>query len=83
MARHHLTSEAPERDLGKADVVFHIRSGPRRKLIGTLFVSQALIAWQPPRGNKARKLSWSRFHDLTDSHGRRCSGKCSDPAAGR
>jgi len=75
MARHHVTFEAPSRDLGKTDVIFRVRAGRRRKLLGTLFVSQGAITWQPPRGKKTRKMTWARFHDLMDSFGRRSSGK--------
>ncbi|PYS49391.1 MAG: hypothetical protein DMF68_10160 [Acidobacteria bacterium] len=64
---HDVTFEIPSRDLGKADVTFHVkRSG---KKLGTLAVSKGSVVWFPKDHSYGYRIGWSEFDKLMIDNG--------------
>jgi hypothetical protein len=59
---HKVTFQAPERELGKADVVFRVRNDDG--IIGTLKISRGSLVWFPSDTSIGHRIGWSRFNDL-------------------
>lgn len=59
MAKHNVFVTLPERELGKVDVLFNIRTNGRKA--GTITVSKGGIEWYPANSKKPYKLGWKRF----------------------
>jgi hypothetical protein len=59
---HKVKFQAPERELGKADVVFQVRDDAG--MIGTLKVSRGSLVWFPSDTSIGHRVSWSRFNTL-------------------
>ena len=59
---HDVTFKIPPRNLGRADVVFRVRSDD--ELIGTLKISKGSLVWFPADTTKGYKVDWDRFDRL-------------------
>ncbi len=64
---HAVSFEVPRRDLGKSDVLFHVKKGGVK--VGTLAVSKGAIVWFPKNHTIGHKLSWARFDELMRENG--------------
>jgi hypothetical protein len=64
---HDVSFEIPRRDLGKADVEFHVKKDGAK--LGTLAVSKSSIVWFPKEHTIGQKLSWTYFDQLMREHG--------------
>lgn len=64
--KHDVTFTIPERDLGKADVKFEVKRGPK---IGTLKVSKGGVEWVTRDYTIGKFLSWKDFDDLMKNQG--------------
>lgn len=59
---HRVTFQAPERELGKADVVFRVRDDGG--IIGTLKISRGSLVWFPSDTSIGHRIGWTRFNKL-------------------
>jgi hypothetical protein len=59
---HTVTFQAPERELGKADVVFRVRD--EDGMIGTLKISRGSLVWFPSDTSIGYRIGWTRFNEL-------------------
>ena len=66
---HDVKFSIPERELGKADIEFKIKSD--KKLIGTLRISKGAIVWIPKDKGYGRKIGWAKFDELMQSQRRK------------
>jgi hypothetical protein len=66
---HLVRFEIPRRDLGKADVDFHIWSNGAR--VGLLRVSKGAVVWYSKNARRGRRISWLKFSELMEGHGRK------------
>jgi len=55
------------------DVEIEVRSD--RKLLGTLKISRGSIDWTQSPKQIPKRLSWERFAELAEKHGRRPRGR--------
>lgn len=70
MAKHDVSFDVPERQLGKTDVNFFIRVDG--EVLGKLSISNGSIVWFPKLARKGRKMSWKRFDEMMQENtGRR------------
>ena len=60
--------QTPETQLGKSDVVFNISNNHEK--IGELRISKGAPVWFPAKAKKGFRLSWSRFGELMEQHGK-------------
>jgi hypothetical protein len=58
----------PERELGRADVVFAVKKDEAP--FGRLKVSNGSIVWVPGGATYGYKLTWSGFDEIARKHGR-------------
>ena len=65
---HKVTFEVPARQLGRADISFQVKNN--NAMIGKLLVSKGSIVWRPRKCQKGKKLSWKRFNDIMERHGK-------------
>lgn len=65
---HNVVFTIPERKLGKADIVFKVRSDST--MIGTLKVSNGTIVWVPANATYGYKLPWKSFDKLMQDQGK-------------
>lgn len=56
--------------LGKSGISIVIWDKGRRKRRGTLVVSVGGVRWWPYKAKRATQLSWARFDELIEDHGR-------------
>lgn len=66
---HDVTFEIPSRDLGKADVVFHVKKGGSK--LGTLAVSKGSVVWFPKDHSYGYRIGWAEFDKLMTENGAR------------
>lgn len=57
MAKHDVKFTVPERELGKADLVFAVKVDG--KPLGRLKVSSGSVVWVPGNGTYGYRMSWS------------------------
>ena len=67
MAKHAVRFTMPERELGRADVVFAVKKNGDP--FGRLKVSNGSVVWVPGRATYGYKLSWSDFHAIAKERG--------------
>ena len=60
---------APERKLGKADLVFKVSKDDQ--MLGRLKVSKGGVEWLVSSGKRAYKMRWAKFAELMEEHGKR------------
>jgi len=65
---HKVTFTLPDRDLGKADIEFLIKSD--NVVVGKLLVSKASVVWRSKNKQNGKKLGWKRFDQLMLEHGK-------------
>lgn len=72
MAKHQVTFELRDCELGNADIRFRVRRGGA--VLGTALVSKGAIVWrpkwQPGRGTGGKKLRWIAFDEVMCEYGR-------------
>jgi hypothetical protein len=59
MAKHYVTVEYPEHELGKQDAVFQVYENGDK--FGTLRISKGAFEWTPRSDKKPYKLGWKRL----------------------
>ena len=59
---HDVTFEIPPRELGRADVVFKVRTDG--EMLGTLTVSKGSLVWFPADTTKGYRIGWNNFDRL-------------------
>ncbi|MBV6522495.1 MAG: hypothetical protein MNPFHGCM_02643 [Gemmatimonadaceae bacterium] len=64
---HDVSFEIPTRDLGKADVTFHVKKNLAK--LGTLAVSKGAVVWFPKDHSYGYKMDWTAFDALMRQHG--------------
>ncbi len=69
MAVHDIEIELPPKVVLHKDVTFVVRSGGAK--LGELRVSKGSLDWVPGKHHFGCRLSWERFDDLMQEHGRR------------
>lgn len=67
MAKHTVTFNLPERELGKADVEFLIKRDG--KVFGTLRISNGSLVWIPKNKQYGYKLVWTKLAELAEANG--------------
>lgn len=70
---HEVDMQAPTLGLGKADVVFAVKSNG--KTMGALHVSRGAVVWFPVKRANGYKLSWTKFAEMMEAEGRHPSEK--------
>lgn len=65
---HKVTFTLPDRDLGKADIEFLIKSD--NVVVGKLLVSKGSVVWRSKNKQNGKKLGWKRFDQLMLEHGK-------------
>jgi hypothetical protein len=66
---HKVTFTLPDRDLGKADIQFLVRSN--RKVLGKLLVSKGSVVWRPKNKKFGKKLGWKKFDEMMKQEGKK------------
>ena len=66
---HDVSFAIPIRDLGKADVEFHVKKDSAK--LGTLAVSKGAVVWFPKDHSYGYKIGWADFDRLMRKHGMR------------
>lgn len=69
MAKHGVTFNLPERELGRADIEFLVKQDD--VVFGTLKVSNGSLVWVPKNRQKGHKLVWKKFAELAIEHGQK------------
>lgn len=69
MPKHDIELDVPAQVVKNKDVEIAVRSDD--VLLGRLKVSKGSIDWYPANTVKGRRLSWEKFGDLMDEHGRK------------
>jgi hypothetical protein len=64
---HDVSFAIPSRDLGRADVEFHVKEGGTK--LGTLAVSKGAVVWFPKDFSYGFKMRWSDFDLLMRDKG--------------
>lgn len=68
MARHLVRFKAPSAEVGKADVVFRVKSDGRA--LGRLKVSQGRVEWMPSaRKKNAYEMTWDDVDKFFPKYG--------------
>ena len=67
MAEHKVTFNIPERELGRADLEFHVSKGGAK--LGALKVSKGKIEWVPKDCEKGFQMKWDAFGALMRENG--------------
>jgi hypothetical protein len=62
MAKHHVSFNIPQRDLGRADVEFLIKEDGA--VLGTLAVSNGSLVWFPKGASYGCKMGWAKLDNL-------------------
>lgn len=66
---HQVTFSVPERPVGRSDIEFDVRRDG--VMLGTLKVSQGGIVWRPRDNVFGYLLTWHKFDQIAETHGRR------------
>ena len=69
MAKHRVTFNLPERELGKADAEFLIKRD--ETAFGSLRISNGSLVWVPKNKQYGYKLSWLKFAELAEGNGQK------------
>lgn len=67
MAKHEVTFNIPERELGKADVEFKVKRD--KSVLGKLKVSNGTLVWVPRDKTYGFKIDWVKFDELMKTNG--------------
>lgn len=67
MAKHTVTFNLPERELGKADAEFLVKRDG--KAFGSLRISNGSPVWVPKNKQYGFKLGWVKFSELAEANG--------------
>jgi len=65
---HKVTFSLPERDLGKADIEFLVKSN--HAVLGKLLVSKGTLVWRPKNKKHGKKLAWTQFDKMMQANGK-------------
>lgn len=65
--KHDVTFSIPERELGRADVEFHVSLGSGK--VGLLKVSKGSVVWVPKDHTYGYKLGWKSLDSIMREHG--------------
>ena len=68
MANHAVKFTVPERELGRADVVFGVKVDGEH--LGRLKVSNGAVVWVPANGKYGYRISWSEFAAIMKERGK-------------
>ena len=66
---HKVTFTLPDRDLGKADIQFLVKSN--REVLGKLLVSKGAVVWRPKSKKSGKKLGWRKFDEMMKQEGKK------------
>lgn len=66
---HKVKFSIPERELGKADIEFHVKSNGQK--FGTLKVSKGALVWVPRDHTYGYKIGWSKFDEWIKTSGKK------------
>jgi hypothetical protein len=66
---HDVRFSLPERQLGKADIVFKVKKGQLK--FGTLKISKGSIVWFPRSTSKGYKVGWKKFDEFMQERTKR------------
>lgn len=66
---HEVSFDIPTRDLGKADVEFHVKKDGAK--LGTLKVSKGAVVWFPKDTTYGYKIRWEDFGKMMVDNGSR------------
>lgn len=69
MAKHDVSFDVPERQLGKKDLNFYIKVDG--EALGKLSISNGSIVWFPRLSRKGRKMSWQKFDEMMQENSKR------------
>lgn len=64
---HKVTFTLPDRELGKADIEFLVKSN--NEVVGKLLVSKGSVVWRSKNKQIGKKLGWKNFDQLMLEHG--------------
>jgi hypothetical protein len=67
--KHEVKFSIPERELGKADIEFHIKKDGQK--FGTLKVSKGSVVWVPRDNTYGFRLGWKYFDEMMQQNGER------------
>jgi hypothetical protein len=71
--KHDVKFLIPERNLGRADIEFHVRKSGKK--FGTLKVSKGSIVWVPKDNTYGYKVGWDKFDTNMQRDGKREKGR--------
>lgn len=60
--KHQVMFEIPRRELGKADIDFHIWGDDDK--LGVLRISKGSLVWYPKGPSHGHKITWSQFDKM-------------------
>ena len=66
MAEHKVTVQAPELELGRADVIFKVYQD--KKVVGTLKLSKGSLHWIPRDKTYGHEMKWKEFAELIEGY---------------
>jgi hypothetical protein len=66
---HNVTFTIPERELGKADIEFHVNKDGQK--FGTLKVSKGSLVWLPKDHTYGFKVGWAKLEAFMKENGSR------------
>ncbi len=66
--KHGVQFTVPKRDLGKADVLFDVKTNGEK--LGTLGVSKGSLVWYPKNNSYGHKVTWTEFDRIMQDHPR-------------
>lgn len=69
MPKHEIDAHLPAHSVKNADVRVLVTSDDA--LLGELRISKGSLDWRPAKHQYSRKMSWERFADLMEEHGRK------------
>lgn len=67
MSIHKVKFTLPERELGKADIIFEVKKDGEK--LGELRVSHGSAVWFPRSGKQGYKIGWKKLDELFTSYG--------------
>lgn len=65
--KHDVTFSIPDRELGKADIEFHIKKDGQK--FGTLKVSKGSVVWVPRDNTYGYRMGWNQFDSSIQNEG--------------
>ena len=69
MAKHDVTFELPEQELGRSDVKFQIKRD--KEMFGTMTVSNGSVVWFPKGVSYGYRIRWTKFDELIQKNVKR------------